>query len=95
MDQQSFLQGYLPTIFAVLDVSTHNKFVPSAKSSISVLSGPLLVDQSNLESVICQGANVVFCSDPQTLLNQISEGCNCIDHTLYKIGFVHHGPTTC
>lgn len=105
IDQQQWLQGYLPITYILLKVSTGNSlpktFSNGAQNPIS--TGPGFITKERISVKACEASAITYCDDeadgPDFI--QGSTGgrypkgydadCPCKTRTTKKICFIHHG----
>jgi simple sugar transport system substrate-binding protein len=97
ISQQTHLQASLPVVMASLFATTGRKLSASSESRSGVyLSGPMLINATNLPSLedqVCRSESFPIC--PNTL-NPVGEtaSCPCIDRSQIKLRGITHGITT-
>jgi len=105
IDQQQYLQGYLPVLFHTLYTSTRNLIARDYDDQFyqqAVFSGPQFVTADRVTQKACESSGVIYCDDPENAevdsdvvlkyyLEDASDSCPCIDRSETTIGFIHHG----
>jgi len=71
IDQQQYLQGYLPVVMLANYASTKNIFVPqyengTSHKQIPLLTGPQFITVDKIHQKGCEANGVIYCDDPQT-----------------------------
>jgi len=69
IDQQQYLQGYLPVVMLANYVSTKNIFAPqyqnnSTLQQIPLLTGPQFITVEKVRQKGCEAIGVIYCDDP-------------------------------
>ncbi|GMI38889.1 hypothetical protein TeGR_g4621 [Tetraparma gracilis] len=101
VDQQEYLQGYLPVVYAAARLTSGNS-VPEAVGEdggrVPISTGPGFVTKDRLSKKSCQKAGLIFCEDSDVEpfggrypLSDATAECPCIDRLEQKICVVHHG----
>eukprot|EP01084_Bolivina_argentea_P061348 112112_1 len=86
IDQQPYLQGFLPIYFMGIEATTANHIIDPAL----ILSGPAFVETAEHIALLhCNSEDVFYCHDSDQHLNNMVDGCSCID-TLSKIIYLFH-----
>jgi len=71
IDQQQYLQGYLPVVMLVNYASTKNIFAPqydneTSHKQIPLLTGPQFITVDKIHQKGCEANGVIYCDDPET-----------------------------
>jgi len=100
IDQQQYLQGYLPVIYASLDISTGNslpKTYDEVGAQDAVSTGPGFITSDRLEQKACESVAVTYCDDSVESPYGgryplgFNPTCPCVPRQDIRICFVHHG----
>ena len=97
ISQQTHLQGTLSVVAAATYATTEKKLSSSQSSFGTYLSGPVVINLSNLKSdtlQICEQDAFPVCPNNFELDNETISSCDCLDRSKIKIAGVLHGVTT-
>ncbi|KAK3264577.1 hypothetical protein CYMTET_26695 [Cymbomonas tetramitiformis] len=92
VDQQPYLQGYLPVVHLALLSTTYYQMQPSYNGGF-IHTGPVLIREEQVEAKKCETYGVNYCNEPAvgaTLIPEQSPDCACIDKARFRIIAVMH-----
>lgn len=97
IDQQQYLQGYLPVVYLATLNTTALRTQPNLQGGL-INTGPGFITIDTVDLKKCESSGVFFCGeaaptkDREPVLEQ-PEGCECIARSSKKIVAVSHSPT--